>query len=165
MRAIAFKNLVHLRIGVSCDTSLRQCNFNLTDDDISLIAITLSRLVRLELGFACRMNTCQNTFRSLLALSMGCLWLKELQIHFNTTNLGEDIKSAFASVRGTKRPGCQLKFFSASMAVLSSSENSELIARGFLGVFPMLESFHPTVDLGWGGVAEIMRRTRSTVPA
>lgn len=106
------------------------------------------------------MNTCQNTFGSLLALSMGCLWLRELQIHFNTTNLGEDIKSTFASLRGVKRPGCRLKSFSANLAVLSSSEDSELIARGFLGVFPMLESFYPAVGLGWGDVAGIIKRTR-----
>lgn len=85
--------------------------------DISLIASTLLRLTCPELGLACRMNTWQNTFGNFLALSTGCLWLREFQIHFHTTNLGEDIKSTFASQRGAKRLGYRVKSFSANLAI------------------------------------------------
>ena len=160
MQALALKNLVDLRVGRRCPTLWHQCNFDLTDDDISLIATTLPHLTRLRLGITCEANTCPNTFKSLLDLSTGCTGLTELQIHFNTTNLEEDIKSTMAS-ESAKKPRCRLAVFSANEAALSGSEDSELIAQGFLGVFPMLESFYPaTVGEGWGGVAEVVERTR-----
>ena len=46
------------------------------------------------------------------------------------------------------------KSFSSNLGVLSGSQDSELIDRGFLGGIPMLESFYLAVDLGWGTLRE-----------
>jgi len=60
----------------------------LTED----LAAALPCLESLNLGIACRRNTCATTIASLLSMSVHCLDLTDLEIHFNTVTIVGDIQ-------------------------------------------------------------------------
>lgn len=143
--ALAFKNLTTLEVGQFCPND--RCSFDLTDDDATAIAKALPQLQKLLLGHPCRMNTCQTTFRSLLTLSANCVELTELIVHFNTTNIVEDVKSLLETQdpdiqKLRKGPRCGVTSLPVFMTPLAVDKASvDLLAKGLLLVFPMLGKY------------------------
>ena len=142
-RALAFKNLTTLEVGRFCPGD--RCSFDLTDDDVTSITKALPSLQKLLLGYSCSFNTCQTTFKSLFTLSTGCVELTELIVHFNTTNIVEDVKSLLETedpdiqkLRNGPRCGVtSLPLFQTPLAV--DEPETGVLAKGLLFVFPMLE--------------------------
>ena len=142
-QALAFKNLTTLEVGRFCPGD--RCSFDLTDDDVTSIAKALPSLQKLLLGYSCSFNTCQTTFKSLFTLSTGCVELTELIVHFNTTNIVEDVKSLLETedpdiqkLRNGPRCGVtSLPLFQTPLAV--DEPETGVLAKGLLFVFPVLE--------------------------
>ena len=86
-----FRNLAHLNVMVNCRDG--QCAFKLNNDDIAEFAMALPRLDSLLLGYPCDKNTCATTVACLLPISVRCPRLQSLGIHFNTTNIVDDLKN------------------------------------------------------------------------
>lgn len=141
-QALAFKNLTTLKVGRFCPAD--RCSFDLTDDEVTTVTKALPRIQKLLLGHSCWLNTCQTTFKSLLALSTNCIELTELVIHFNTTNIVSDVKSLLEtedldSQNLRKGQKCGVTSISVSLAPLRADEPAtEVLAKGLLFVFPAL---------------------------
>ena len=89
-----FQNLVRLNVGVTCPSERNggQCIFKLNNDDVADLVTALSQLKSLLLGRPCFENACRTTVACLLPISVHCVKLEKLEIHFNTTNIVDDIK-------------------------------------------------------------------------
>ena len=128
------------------------CTFGLPDDDVAEIATALPNLVNATFGDVCAANSCRTTVSSLLFLSTRCKNLEYLEIHFNTTNLCNDLKlipenPRFHDLRAF--PRCQLKRLSISYAPLwIRVEDHGPVAIGFLDIFPSLCRINGTAA-GW----------------
>lgn len=85
-------NLVYLLVDPGCRQSV-SCAFSLTDKDVVQLSAALPRLVMLKFGSPCCKNTCRTTVSCFLALSVHCVDLVVSTIHFNTTNLVNDIQT------------------------------------------------------------------------
>ena len=141
-QALAFKNLTTLEVGPFCPPD--GCSFDLTDDGITTITKALPRIQKLLLGQPCWLNTCQTTFKSLVALSANCVELTELAVHFNTINIVQDVKSLLETkdpdvqkLRNGSRCGVtSLQVFLTPLVV--DGPATELLANGLLFVFPAL---------------------------
>jgi hypothetical protein len=124
------------------------CAFGLTDDDIAEIATALPNLVDVIFGRVCPANSCRTTVSSLLFLSTCCKDLRYLEIHFDTTNLCDDLKSIPENPRlrdFCMLPRCQLKRLSVSSApLLIEKEDYGSVVMGFLGIFPSLRRISGT---------------------
>ena len=142
-QALAFKNLTVLEVRRTCQ--IDGCSFDLTDDNVTAITKALPWIQRLCLGGPCHLNTCQTTFRALLALSANCVELEELDIHFNTINIIEDVRSLLETddldiQRLRKGRRCRVTSIPVSRAPLTVDElATEVLAQGLLFVFPALE--------------------------
>ena len=90
-----FRNLVDLRLEDHChdEDDEGQCAFKLSDDDVAKLSMDLPHLESLLLGHACHENTCATTVACLLPLSFHCLKLQQLEVHFNTLNIINDLKN------------------------------------------------------------------------
>ncbi|KAF9784038.1 hypothetical protein BJ322DRAFT_1219546 [Thelephora terrestris] len=140
-QALAFWNLTTLEVGKICPRD--SCSFDLTDDDVTAITKALPRIQKLTLGRPCGFNTCQTTFGSLLVLSANCVELTELAVHFNTTNIVEDVKSLLETeaLDGQKRPRCGVTSLPVFLAPLTVDKpDADVLAKGFMFVFPALEN-------------------------
>jgi len=84
-----FHNLAFLNIEVFCrdEGGEARCTFKLNDDNVTGLAMALCQLGSLLLGHTCSRNTCATTIACLLPISVYCLELRRLEIHFNTTNI------------------------------------------------------------------------------
>lgn len=160
----AFTNLTRLDVGCSCPEE--ECAFTLTDDDLSRLSISLPRLEWLMLGHQCDKNTCKTTFRSLLFLSTRCPKLAFVSIHFNTTQIAQDIKSLFETGdSGVKKlrdcpTRCQVKTFFVYQTPLPLKGPDELdvVKRGFLNVFPQLKDIARRHGRTWQSLTEALRK-------
>lgn len=85
-------NLVYLFVDPGCRQSV-SCAFSLTDKDVVQLSAALPRLEILKFGPPCVNNTCRTTISCFLALSVHCAYLMVSTIHFNTTNLVNDIQT------------------------------------------------------------------------
>ena len=136
-QALAFRNLTTLEVGGCC--LIEGCSFDLTDDDVTAITKALPRMQKLMLGHPCGLNTCQTTFRSLLALSANCTGLTDLVIHFNTINIVEDVKSVLETPDVQKRPRCRVRSLPVFLAPLVvDGPDIDVLAKGLMFVFPSL---------------------------
>jgi len=90
-----FRNLVQLNIDTYChdEHGQGQCNFKLNDRDVVELAMALSQLQHLLLGHPCFENTCTTTIACLLQISVHCVKLGVLGVHFNTANIVNDAKN------------------------------------------------------------------------
>jgi hypothetical protein len=146
-----FHGLVNLVLESSC-SGMGGCTFGLTDDDVAEIATALPNLADATFGDVCAANSCQTTVSSLLFFSTRCKNLEYLEIHFNTTNICDDLKSIsenprFHDLRAF--PRCQLKRLSISYAPLRIRvEDYGPVAAGFLDIFPSLCNIGGTAA-GW----------------
>lgn len=143
-QAFRFKNLTILEVEQQCPVD--RCSFDLTDDHVTAIAKALPRIRMLLFGHPCLQNTCQTTFRSLATLSANCVELTDLQIHFNTINIVEDVKSLVTSKdpaiqKLRKGQGCGVGTIPVHLTPLTlDALGVQVLARGFLFVFPGLMS-------------------------
>ena len=146
---ILFHGLVILRLTVACYT-VGGCAFNLTDDDIAEIAPALPCLVVAMLGIVCLENSCRTTVASLASLSEHCRGLQDLEIHFNTANLRNDLDAVSADPRLDSLPSlrtCDVFHLELSNAPYTISEDDVVpVLRGFRRVFPSLAGISGSDD-------------------
>ena len=69
------------------------CVFKLNNDNVSELVMALPRLDFLLLGYPCNKNTCATTVACLLPISVHCAGLQSPEIHFNTTNIVDDLEN------------------------------------------------------------------------
>jgi len=140
-----FHGLVYLTIHSSCsDTS--GCIFSLTDDDTEEITTALPRLKEAVFGWVCSANSCRTTVSSLISFSTHCEDLVYLEIHFNTTNLRNNLEPVLADLRLDNLPSSSERdpfILSLSDAPISiSREDIGPVMKGFHRIFPSLDVIH-----------------------
>lgn len=136
-----FHNLTYLAVRVGChdEDNTGQCAFELNNDDVTKFAMTLSQLEILILGNPCSKNTCTTTVACLLPISVYCVRLQELRIHFNTMNIVDDLKNIsenpiFEELR------CSLSNLGARRTPLTvDPPGLEAVVNGMADIFPTLE--------------------------
>ena len=159
-----FKNLTHLNVWCSCPQD--RCVFALTDEDLSDLSLALPRLEWLMLGHQCGKNTCKTTFRSLLFLSVRCPSLVFIAVHFNTSQITNDIRSLFEtedpSIRRLRESPsrCQVATFSVSKTPLSlvGSDELEVVKKAFLNVFPQLRGISRRHGRTWQYLTDALEK-------
>ena len=136
-----FRELTSLRLTSACYT-MDDCAFNLTDDDIAEIAAALPRLEVAVLGRVCRANSCQTTVASLVSFSTQCRDLNWLEIHFNTTNLRNDLDTISVDPRldslPTRRTSNNFRLFLSDAPYKINEDDIAPVVRGFCRIFPSL---------------------------
>lgn len=135
-----FRNLVILDVVVACDRD--KCAFKLNNDNVTNLAIALPQLVRLHLGFPCQENTCDTTVACLLPISVYSLKLEILKIHFNTTNIVDDLKNVlvdprFQELRSLPR-GALWHLGVHGMPLTLDESDFEIVVDGMVNIFPSL---------------------------
>ena len=154
-----FRNLSTLLLGNGCSRAT-MCTFNLTDEDITRLAMELPRLRDLSLGSPCSRNTCRTTVNSLLALSTHCKGLRQLCIHFNTGKLAQDMwDSIHHPLRHNSHPPsrCPLTTLDVGTTPLTAEALGEDVfptLAGLLDIFPGLKmikyyTFSSHESRGW----------------
>jgi len=167
-QVLTFTHLTTLNIRGLCVSPWNgTCAFNLTDRDITHLAIALPRLTDLLLGSVlCGRNTCKTTLRSFMSLSVHCSDLSYLQTHINTGDILRDVETLLGTedpevrdLRSRGRCGLESLDVGSTPLVLSSS-SLELVAKGLLNVFPMLkEIFTGARHDGWSKVQGLVLGT------
>jgi len=147
-----FHGLVKLTLSSLC-FRVSGCAFRLTDDDVAEISVALPCLTEATFGHVCCVNSCRTTVSSLLSLSTHCKDLVALEIHFNTTNLLDDL-TAISEVlqrRGVRSlQKCKLRWLNMWNApVRIREEDRRSVAAGFLAIFPSLCRIITNADTGW----------------
>ena len=147
----AFRNLLRLNVMVNCSDG--QCVFGLNNDNVTELAVALPRLDSLLLGYPCGENTCATTVACLLPISVHCPGLRSLGIHFNTTNLIDDLKSIsedprFQELRSLGK--CTLSCLGVYDTPLTIDESDfETVACGTTVIFPNLERCNGWEEVNW----------------
>ena len=140
-----FRNLTRLDVWTDCrDTNGNdQCAFELRDDDVAELAMALPRLKHIDLGHPCPENTCATTVACLLSISVHCVEVQTLAIHFNTTNITDDLKNISEGPRFQELhslPKCSLPRFKAYRTPLTLDEPGlDAVANGMVNIFPSLK--------------------------
>jgi len=139
-----FRNLVDLNVTVLCpdEDEGGQCIFKLNDDNVTELAMALTQVESLILGLPCSKNTCLTTVACFLPISAYCSKLEELEIHFNTTNLVNDLKNTLGDPRFQQLrslPRCPLGCLKVFEMPLSLDESDlETVAKAMIDIFPFL---------------------------
>jgi len=137
-----FQNLGHLSVEVYChgEDDGGRCIFKLDNDNVTELAMALTQLESLLLGRACFENTCTTTVSCLLPISVHCVKLKKLEIHFSTTNIVEDFKNIPRFQQSRSLPRYPLARLGVYRTPLSLNEPGfETVAKGMIDIFPSLE--------------------------
>ena len=139
-----FRNLRCLNVNDLCpEGDDGRCIFKLNNDDVTKLAMALSQLEYLHLGHPCFANTCATTVSCLLPISVYCVKLGSLGIHFNTTNIIEDLENIsedprFQELRSL--PRCSLSYLDVYLMPLPLDDSDlETMARGFIEILPSLK--------------------------
>ena len=141
-----FRNLVFLYADTSCheDGFEGPCPFKLDNDNVTRLAMALPRLERLLIGRPCFKNTCATTVACLLPISVHCLELQNLEIHFNTTNIVGDLSDLSENPRFEELrslPRCSLSCLNIWKTPLTIDESDfEAVVNGMVDIFPCLDS-------------------------
>ena len=145
-----FQNLVDLNVDACCgDEHNGKCTFKLNNNDVTVFAMALPRLEYFLLEPGCFQNTCATTVACLLPISVHCLKLQQLEIHFNTTNIVDDLRTIsedpkYQELRSL--PRCSLNHLDTWRTPLTLDEpDFEIVANGMIDIFPSLEGC-----AGWG---------------
>lgn len=154
-----FHNLVSLRVEVYCHgkDGKGYCAFKLNNDDVAELAVALPQLEFLLLGHPCSENTCATTAACLLSISVYCPELEVLEIHFNTTNIADDLKNIsvdpkFEEVRSLTRG--RLSHLNVYRTPLTLDElGFETVAKGMVDIFPSMQLCGGRTGV-WGWVNE-----------
>jgi len=153
----AFRNLDHLNVGAQChdEDGNGQCTFKLSNENVTELAIALPQLEYLLLGYVCHKNTCATTIACLLPLSVHCAKLRSLEIHFNTTNILDDLKIISGDPRFQELrflPKSPLSCLGVRQIPLALDESDfETVAGGMTDIFPYLERCDGS-DVVWDGL-------------
>jgi len=164
-----FRNLISLNVQVCCRGGNARCGFELSDDDVAKLAIALPQLDSLFLGHPCFRNTCATTAICLLSISTYCVKLRYLEIHFNTTNIVDNLKTALEDPRFEalrSRPRCTLSCLEVHWLPLTLDESGfEMVADGMADIFPSLERCEGASEYsGWRELSEritVLREVRT----
>ena len=154
-----FRNLVRLNVETQCYdiNDAGQCVFNLNDEDVTKLAMALPRLECLVLGRPCSENTCVTTVGCLLQISVHCVKLQELQVHFNTANLVGDLKKISKDPKLQELlscPRCTLSRLDVyQIPLILDAPGLETVVSGMIDIFPHLERCNG-LDEMWGDVSE-----------
>ena len=136
-----FHGLIYLRLTSACST-MGECAFNLTDDNVAEIAAALPHLGDAVFGTICSANSCQTTVASLVSFSARCRHLELLEIHFNTENLRNDLESVLADPRLDSLPSlrtCDIFRLCLSGAPYTlGGDDIVPVLKGFRRIFPSL---------------------------
>jgi hypothetical protein len=140
-----FWNLVNLNVEAYCHDEFKQgqCNFKLNNDHVAELAMALPQLELLLLGRPCFENSCATTVACLLPISIHCIKLHKLEIHFNTTNIINDLKDVledplFQELRSL--PRCKLSCLNAGqIPLVLDTPGFETVANGMINIFPSLD--------------------------
>ena len=156
-----FRNLTRLDADIECHKG--QCIFKLNNDDVTELAMTLPRLECFRLGRTCCSNTCATTVACLLQISIHCLELDDLEIHFNTTNIVEDFKRISEDPRLQQLrslPRCPLQSLRSCyrMPLTLDESGVETVASGMIDIFPSLR--RPGWDGSWDNVSKRIEELR-----
>ena len=162
-----FRNLVDLDVVFFCDCGNgdNQCAFKLDNDNVTELVVALPQLEFLLLGHPCSANVCATTIACLLLISVHCIKLQVLVIHFNTTDIVDDLKNISDNPRFQElrsRPRCILSHMDVHKTPLALDEPGfETVAKGMIDIFPSLQSCEGTVqNLDWGKVSEKITELR-----
>ena len=149
-----FRNLVNLDVGGECRD--RQCTFELNNNNVTELAMALPQLESLILGYPCDKNTCVTTVACLLQISVHCINLQWLVIHFNSTNIVGDLKNIsadplFQELRSL--PRCRLWYLGVfNIPLVLDETDFETVVDGMRGIFPYLRGF--TGSIRWGKLSK-----------
>lgn len=133
---VNFRNLAVLCVQTHCSGE-GGCDFHLTDDDMKNLASTLSRLKSLELGRPCLHDSCKTTVASLVSISIHCLDLTVLEVHFNAKTIVSDIQRLLGGGAGLHEAKCKLQSLYVGLSSLDiSEEDIEPVAMGLRVIFP-----------------------------
>ena len=150
----SFRNLIDLDVRVYChyENDLDRCIFELSNGNVTELAMALTQLGSLLLGNPCFKNTCSTTVACLLPISAYCAKLEKLETHFSTTNIVDDFKDIqedprFEQLRSV--PKCPLVRLDVYEIPLTLDEpGSEVVANGMIDIFPSLTRCEG-VDKSW----------------
>jgi len=136
-----FRNLTRLDVDIECHKD--QCTFKLNNDDATEFAMALPRLESFRFGRTCCSNTCATTVACFLSISVHCLGLQVIEIHFNTTNIVEDFKRIPEDPRLQhlrSLPRCQLHSLVGcyQIPLILDEPGVETVAKGMIDIFPSL---------------------------
>ena len=147
---LPFKKLTTLELTTPCIGS--RCGVQLNDSIISELAMALPHLVSLCLGDApCKASASNVTVASLVALSVNCVDLDFLQLHFNAIDI---ITRGTRTTSQTHNFTCKLRTLSVGSQPLPSNPNDILLVTfAILRIFPHTETIL-SVGGGWRQVRE-----------
>ena len=157
-----FRNLAYLNVADYCHDrdGEGQCTFKLNNDNVTKLAVSLPRLESLQLGHPCSENTCSTTVVCLLPISVYCVKLQSLEIHFNTTNIVDDLKNISEDPRlqeWRSLPRCPLSCLDVYLMPLALDETGfKTVAEGMIDIFPSLGHCEGLTDV-WDEVSETLR--------
>ena len=160
---ISFRKLTKLELFSLCTTW--HCSFRLNDSIISKLAVALPRLTHLGLGGTpCETSTVDVTIASLVALSINCVDLDVLRLHFNVN----DIVSRDACENSqTHKFTCKLRtLIVGSQPLPSNHDDILLLTFTILHVFPHLEDI-TAEGQGWGQVGQgvhLFKKAQKIIP-
>jgi len=163
-----FSNLVTLYVEFWCYADQGECTFKLNNDNVAEIAMALPRIEYLLLGYPCAENTCATTVACLVPISAYCVKLLDLVIHFNTTNIVDDLKNTLEDPRFQalhSLPRCALTRLEVYEAPLVLDESGlETVARGLVDIFPSLGLCGTSTRIRscWDGISEKIVELRSS---
>lgn len=136
----SFRNLVTLCVENYYCNKEGSCVFRLTDDDVENLAVTLPSLVSLQLGRVCNSNACHTSLSSLLSVSIHCLGLELLEIHFTTQAIVDNIQRLLDEDPGRDKPRCKLRSLLVGYLPLQvCREDVGKVAIGLAYIFPCLK--------------------------
>ena len=159
-----FRNLGRLDVDVFCydEDGETRCTFMLYNDNIAELAMALPQLRYLTLGHPCSENACPTTVASLLLISVHCVKLEHLEIHFNTANILENLNNISEDPKFRELhslPRCPLSYLGVFAMPLTLDEESEYktMADGIIDIFPSLEHCEGFIGEGWSEVSKNLR--------
>ena len=136
-----------------------QCTFKLDDDEVSKLAMALPQLKSLSLGIPCPQSICATTVASLLPISVHCIELEDLAIHFNTTSIVDDFGNIskdpkFRELRSL--PRCTLSYLDVDRIPLILDEpDFKIVVNGMIDIFLFLRRC-AGLGQGWKDISERM---------
>jgi len=146
-----FKSLTRLSVTSPCD--LVQCNSQLTDGALAQLAEALPQLVELFRDVSCGSPARGLTLAGLRPLSIDCVHLETLQVHFSALDIPSDIPED-ALTKSSDQPPLSPNHCRLFLLVVGA--RSPLIVAYFLHqMFPRLSKVLRTVtDSPWKEVQE-----------
>jgi len=160
---ISFGKLTNLDLLSPCTEE--GCSFQLNDSIISELAVALPRLTHLGLGGTpCEAATSDVTITSLVALSINCVDLDFLRLHFNANGI---ISRDAHENSQTHKFTCKLRTLTMGSQPLPSNQDDVLLLTfTILHIFPHLEEILAEGQ-GWGQVGQavgLFRKAKKIIP-